>query len=178
MLSLREHTVAEETLFFFLFGAAAVGTALAVITRRNPVASALWMVGYFLTLAGLYLTLHAPFIAVMQVLIYAGAIMVLVIFVIMLLNLGNPEQLRERFNPRVGLASALGALLVLQFLVFLLSRPTGYQAPSPKAAELGSPQTIGQVLFTDYLFPFEAVSLLLLAAVVGAVILAKRKVEP
>ncbi|MCS7170620.1 MAG: NADH-quinone oxidoreductase subunit J, partial [Candidatus Kapabacteria bacterium] len=100
------------------------------------------------------------------------------IFVIMLLNLGNPEQLRERFNPRVGLASALGALLVLQFLVFLLSRPTGYTAPSPKASEIGSPENLGQVLFTDYLFPFEAVSLLLLAAVVGAVVLAKRKLEP
>jgi NADH-quinone oxidoreductase subunit J len=170
--------VSVNVVFFFLFGAAAVGTALAVITRRNPVASALWMVGYFLMLAGLYLTLQAPFIAVMQVLIYAGAIMVLVVFVIMLLNLGNPEQLRERFNPRIALASALGALLVLQFLVFLVSRPTGYSAPSPKASEIGSPEYIGRVLFTDYLFPFEAVSLLLLAAVVGAVVLAKRKLEP
>jgi NADH-quinone oxidoreductase subunit J len=170
--------VSLEVLFFFLFGAASIAAAIAVITRRNPVASALWMVGYFLTLAGLYLTLQASFIAVMQVLIYAGAIMVLVVFVIMLLNLGNPEQLRERFNPRVALASTLGALLVLQFLVFLFSRPTGYAAPSPQASQLGSPQTIGQALFTEYLFPFEAVSLLLLAAVVGAVVLAKRKLEP
>ncbi|MEN3026664.1 MAG: NADH-quinone oxidoreductase subunit J [Chlorobiota bacterium] len=170
--------MSTEVVFFFLFGAAAIGSALAVITRRNPLASALWMIAYFLMLAGLYLTLQASLIAVMQVLIYAGAIMVLVIFVVMLLNLGNPEQLRERFNPRVVLASALGALLVLQFLVLFVSRPTGYSTPSPRAAEIGSPGTLGRVLFTDYLFPFEAVSLLLLAAVVGAVVLAKRKLEP
>ncbi len=167
-----------DVFFFFIFGAAAVGSALAVITRRNPVASALWMIGYFLTLAGLYLTLRAPLVAAMQVLIYAGAVMVLVVFVIMLLNLGNPEQLRERFNPQVGAASAFGALLILQLLVLFLSRPTGYKSPSPQAAEIGAPESLGKLLFTDYLFPFEAVSLLLLAAIVGAVILAKRKLEP
>lgn len=136
------------------------------------------MIGYFLMLAGLYLTLQAPLVAALQVLIYAGAIMVLVVFVIMLLNLGNPEQLRERFNPRMGLAAALGALFVLQFLVFVLSRPTGYTQPSSQASEIGTPGFLGRVLFTDYLLPFEAVSLLLLAAVVGAVVLAKRKLEP
>ncbi|MDT7924554.1 MAG: NADH-quinone oxidoreductase subunit J [Chlorobiota bacterium] len=169
--------MALQVLLFLLFGAGAIGTALAVISRRNPVASALWMVAYFLTLAGIYLTLQAQFIAVIQVLIYAGAIMVLMVFVIMLLNLGNPEQLRERFNPRVVLATALGALLVLQLLVYFVSRPTGFRQLSPEAARLGTTEAIGSVLFTDYLFPFEAVSLLLLSAVVGAVILAKRKLE-
>lgn len=170
--------MALDVFFAFLFGAGAVGTALAVISRRNPLASALWMIGHFLMLAGLYLTLQASLVAAMQVLIYAGAVMVLVVFVIMLLNLGNPEKLRERFNPRMGLATALGALLILQFLVLFLSRPTGYAQLSAQASDIGSPGFLGGVLFTDYLFPFEAVSLLLLAAVVGAVVLAKRKLEP
>ncbi|MCS7301988.1 MAG: NADH-quinone oxidoreductase subunit J [Bacteroidota bacterium] len=166
-----------QVALFLLFGIGAIATAIGTITRRNPVAAAVNLIAHFFMLAGLYLTLEAQFLAVLQILVYAGAIMVLVVFVIMLLNLGDEERLREQFTVRKVLGVVIAAILLLQLGVLFNARPTGAQALSPRAAALGTAESVGQALFTQYLFPFEAISLLLLTALVGAIILAKRKVE-
>ena len=164
-----------EVLLFFILSIGAIASGVAMVTRRNPVTAAMMLVLHFFMLSGLYLTLNAQFMAVIQILVYAGAIMVLVVFVIMLLNLGKEENLREKFSPRKAIGTVLAAALIIQLLSVFLAKPTKYTALSEKSVELGTVEAIGMVLFTDYLFPFEAVSLLLLAAVIGAVILSKRK---
>lgn len=162
---------------FTLFAIGAVASAILTITRKNPVASAMSLVAHFFMLTGLYLTLQAQFVAAVQVLVYAGAIMVLVVFVIMLLNVGREISHPERGNLRTTLGAVLAVLLVVLISTAILARPTGRMELSPKAVEIGTTEAVGQSLFTSYLFPFEAVSLLLLAALIGSVILAKRHVK-
>ena len=167
-----------QVILFTLFAIGAVATAMLTITRRNPVSSAMNLVGHFFMLAGLYLTLQAQFVAAVQVLVYAGAIMVLVVFVIMLLNLGKEQQLAERANAvRVTIGTTFAALFAVLMFLTMVGKPTGKNVLAPEAATMGSTESIGQSLFTEYLFPFEAVSLLLLAALIGAVIIAKRHVK-
>ncbi len=161
---------------FFLLAAGAVATAILTITRRNPVSAAMFLVVHFVCLSGLYLTLQAQLLAALQVIVYAGAIMVLVLFVIMLLNLGDEEKLAERVNQRRILPMALGLAFALQLAIVFLSKPSPQFAKmAENAGEIGTVESIGQTMFTTYLFPFEAVSLLLLAAIIGAIILAKRR---
>ncbi len=164
-----------ERIFFFVTAGVAAVSAILTVTRRNPVESVLFLVLNFFCLALLYLTLHAEFLAIIQILVYAGAIMVLFLFVIMLLNLGNDESLRERSGPArvVGLSVAL---VVLAQLAMLLTR----EAPAPGAAlpaGFGTAEEFGAMLFREYLVPFEMTSILLLAALVGVVVLAKKKLE-
>ncbi|MCO6466082.1 MAG: NADH-quinone oxidoreductase subunit J [Bradyrhizobiaceae bacterium] len=164
-----------QVLLFAIFAIGAVATALLTITRRNPVSSAMNLVAHFFMLSGLYLTLHAQFVAAVQVLVYAGAIMVLVVFVIMLLNLGREQQAAETGSM---LRNVTGAAIALVFVLMLtltfVGKPTGLNVLPQKAIEIGTVESIGQSLFTEYLFPFEAVSLLLLAALIGAVVIARR----
>ncbi len=161
---------------FFLLAAGAVATAILTITRRNPVSAAMFLVVHFVCLSGLYLTLQAQLLAALQVIVYAGAIMVLVLFVIMLLNMGDEEKLAERVNQRRILPMALGLAFALQLAIVFLSEPSPQFAKmAENAGEIGTVESIGQTMFTTYLFPFEAVSLLLLAAIIGAIILAKRR---
>lgn len=164
-------------IFFAVLSALAIASAIAVIGSRNPVASAMALVFHFFMLAGLYLTLHAQFIAVIQILVYAGAIMVLVVFVIMLLNLRNEEDLKEKLNFRKWVGLALSGAFAVQLAAALLVNYTGREILPASSFNNGTAQAIGKELFTNYLFPFEAISLLLLAAIVGSVVLAKRKVE-
>ena len=152
-------------------------SGISLITRRNPVSAAMSLIVHFFMLAGLYLTLQAQFIAIIQILVYAGAIMVLVVFVIMLLNLGKEENLTEKFNMRTTLALGMGALFVVQFLTVFLGKPTGMNELPASSMLMGTTEGIGKMLFTKYLFPFEAISLLLLAAIVGSILLAKKKKE-
>ena len=149
-----------------------------VITRRNPVISALFLILNFFCLAGLYLTLNAQFIAVIQVLVYAGAIMVLFLFVIMLLNLGDEERLKEKLSFKRIFAAGLsfGLLLELVYIAGFIDVPMP-AGDFSKGVEIGTVEYIGEELFTTYLFPFEITSVLLLAAMVGAVVLAKRKMD-
>lgn len=164
-----------QVVLFALFAIGAVATALLTITRKNPVASAMNLIGHFFMLSGLYLTLQAQFVAAVQVLVYAGAIMVLVVFVIMLLNLGREQQAAETGNMlRTTTAILLGAVFALMLVLAILGRPTNVNSLPSKATEIGTTEAIGQSLFTQYLFPFEAVSLLLLAALIGAVVIARR----
>lgn len=167
-----------QVILFAVFAIGAVGTAVVTVTRKNPVASAMALVGHFFMLSGLYLTLEAQFVAAVQVLVYAGAIMVLVVFVIMLLNLGSEQQLAENSTLYRGtLGTLFGALLVIMLVIAFTANPSGANQLPASAITVGTTESIGQSLFTQYLFPFEAVSLLLLAALIGAVVLAKRHVK-
>ena len=165
---------------FWIFGVIAMGSALLCITRRNPIGSALWLVVTLFALAALFVLLDAQFIAVLQVLVYAGAIMVLFLFVIMLLNLGRPGP--TDIKGPLGLLGATvlaGALLLLLRPLGQATLPAGIQLlPGTVAAlqqQRGMVGAVAAPLFDTYLVPFEIASLLLLTAIVGAVVLAKRK---
>ena len=119
----------------------------------------------------------ASFLAAVQILVYAGAIMVLVVFVIMLLNLGKEQNMRENFNPRTAITIAMSAALIMQLVLTFTGNPTGKNQLSAASEKIGSPAEIGNILYSTYIFPFEAISLLLLVAVVGSIILAKRTVD-
>ncbi len=166
----------SEHVLFFVLAASAVISALLMVLQRNPVMSAIYLIANFFCIAALYLLLRAQLLAVLEVIVYAGAIMVLVVFVIMLLNLGDEEQLAERFDFRkISGVVLVGALLLELGLIFAL--PKSQPSPGslhPDAAAIGTVQQMGRTLFGPFLFPFEITSLLLLAAIVGAVILAKK----
>jgi len=162
-----------ETILFYILAAVAVISALFVITRRNPIASALMLVVCFLATAGIFAMLDATFIAVIQVLLYAGAIMVLFIFVIMLIHT-DPAELKRRtitFGKIMGAAAAVYLAIVLGIAAW---RPPFIEAPSAGESFV-APITIGRELLTQYVLPFEVLSVLLLIAIVGAVVLAKKK---
>lgn len=172
-----------ETFLFFLFAVLAVAGALGMLISRNPVASALWMVMTLFAVACLYLTLNAQFIGVVQILVYAGAIMVLFLFTVMLLNVPREDAAEwDRAHPlyrpgpmRVG--AVLAVLLVAQ-LVWALSRTPGIGGGvGEQAAGITDVGDLGHVLFTDYMFPFEVTSILILTAMIGAVVLARRQSE-
>ena len=165
---------------FWIFGVIAMGSALLCITRKNPVASALWLVVTLFALAAMFVLLDAQFIAALQVLVYAGAIMVLFLFVIMLLNLGRPGPSDIKGPAGLAIAAVLAGLLLLQLRVLgQAPPPDAIQLPAGTVAEMqvrqGMVGAVANPLFEAYLIPFEIASLLLLAAIVGAVVLAKRK---
>lgn len=160
------------SLLFILFAGMAVGCALAVVTQRNPLYCAISLIGVFISLASLYLTLAAPFIAAVQIIVYAGAIMVLVVFVIMLLNVETADRRPTRLTYLVPGAIVLGIVLIAEVMFVLYSVPF---SPTPLlASDVGLTRQIGVGLFTKYLLPFEITSILLLMAIVGAMTLARR----
>jgi len=163
---------------FFLLATVAVAAALGMLIARSPVSSALWLVLNLFCVAGLYLTLNAAFIGAIQILVYAGAIMVLFLFVIMLLNLSALPEMKEIDWARVG--GFVVAMVVLSQLLYVvaLQFDLGVEpVPAETAAEVGSAATLGEVLFTQYALHVEVAGILLLAATVGAVMLAQRKFE-
>lgn len=163
-------------IMFFVLATVAIAGALGMLVSRSPVNSALWLILTLFCVAGIYLTLNATFIAVIQVLVYAGAIMVLFLFVIMLLNLAALPDVR-RFEWRKGVAYVLsmGLLSMLSFVVAsslgVLPEPQTLQA----SAASGTANTLAKSLFVEYALPFEMIGILLLAATIGAVMLSKRK---
>ena len=165
---------------FYLFGAVAVLASLLVIAQRNPIYSVLLLIASFGALSGLYVLLEAPFVAVIQIIVYAGAIMVLFLFVVMLLNAPHEDTgYDERVHPllRPGpmrFGAALAVVLVVE-LWWALSRAG--ESGAFAGASVSSVSVIGRLLFTDYAFPFEVTSVLILVAMVGAVVLARREEE-
>jgi len=166
---------------FYLFAIIAVASALAFVTRKSPVAAALWLVNTMFNLAALYVMLDAPFLGVIQVLVYAGAIMVVFLFVIMLLNLGHPSAIADSRGLWWKLAAGLvGVVLLAQILAMSGARlPEALTLPenavANEVARTGAITPIAGPLFNQYLLAFEVTSVLLLAAVIGAVVLGKRK---
>jgi NADH-quinone oxidoreductase subunit J len=165
-----------EVIFFFFLALFSIITAILVITRRNPISSAMFLVLNFFVLAGIYLTLSAQFLAIIQILVYAGAIMVLFVFVIMLLNLGDEEKFVEKINFKKFVRIVLSLALIVQ-IIYILSYSQFSQniKQSSNAVNIGTVNEIGHQLFTVYLFPFEVTSILLLASIIGAVVLAKKR---
>lgn len=166
-----------SVILFFVLGAIAIASAIVTITHKHPVVAAMSLVVHFFMLAGLYLTLQAQFIAVLQILVYAGAIMVLVIFVIMLLNLGNEEGLVERFNFRKILAVLFATILAAHLFIVYVGNPVMNKALPESSGYMSRVQNLGNELFTNYIVPVEAIALLLMTAIFGAVILAKRNLD-
>ncbi len=166
--------VATTFFFYFLSGLAVLGAVL-VVTRKNPVHSALSLILTLLALAGLYLMLYAPFVAGVQIILYAGGIMVLFLFVIMLVNIDRAGK-EEQFNKQwlVGIVAAV-ALFGLFVAVFAKSR-SAFPDTLAQLPEDSNTQQIAQVLYTNYMFAFEIASLLLLVAIIGAVVMAKKKI--
>ncbi|MEI6668560.1 MAG: NADH-quinone oxidoreductase subunit J [Acidobacteriota bacterium] len=173
-----------ELLLFYLFGAVALGASLLVVLGRNPMHSVLMLIVSFAALAGLYITLDSPFAAVIQIIIYAGAIMVLFLFVVMLLNAHKEDALVAAGAPMgakpLYAGAGLAVVLAAELVWALVRAPQGSGGPmsggaSPDAAALESVRGLGQLLFTDYGFAFEVTSILIIVAMVGAVVLAKRE---
>ena len=163
-------------LLFIIFGGMAIGCAVALVAQRNPLYSAISLVGVFVSLAGLYMTLAAPFIAAVQVIVYAGAIMVLVVFVIMLLNVEEEARRPVRLRYLLPVAILLASVLVAEAAFMLTLRDPG-RIDLP-ASDVGLTASIGTGLFTEYLLPFEVTSVLILMALVGAITLARQTLAP
>jgi NADH-quinone oxidoreductase subunit J len=166
-----------ESIFFFVVAAVAVISSIMVVTCKNPINSALSLVMTFFCLATFYVMLDAPFMAVTQVIVYAGAIMVLIIFVIMLLNV--KAESGKRGTHAVLAGSTVGVFVLFLTCWFLGKGSTTGLVGNMDHAQVvktGHVELIGKALFTDFLLPFEITSLLLLAAIIGAVILAKKKI--
>jgi NADH-quinone oxidoreductase subunit J len=166
--------MSAELILFLVFGGLTLLTAAGVVTARNPVYAAMNLVASFFGLAVIYVLLAAHLIAFMQVLVYAGAIMVLFLFVIMLLSIGDESfgLHRTRVMQWLGAVGALGVFAILVSAVWTASAGN----PATLPADFGTVKAVGNVLYTQYLLPFEATSLLLLVAIVGAVVVAKERI--
>jgi NADH-quinone oxidoreductase subunit J len=171
--------VSSQLIAFLILAAVAVASGILMITRRNPVNSALFLIVNFLALAGIYLTLHAQFVAVIQILVYAGAIMVLVLFVIMLLNLQDETRLIEHLRPfnYAAIALALGMLGAVIWTLNAAGSPAlrALTARSPESSRIGTVEHLGVALYTTAAWPILLASMLLLAAMIGAVMIAKKR---
>ncbi|HPN38335.1 MAG TPA: NADH-quinone oxidoreductase subunit J [Melioribacteraceae bacterium] len=168
-----------ELIIFVVFSLIAVISTIMVVTRKNAIMSAVFLILNFFALAGLYLLLNAQFIAVVQIIVYAGAIMVLFLFVIMLLNQHNEPSSANNKRKIKTFGVIIAALIFVQIVYIIF-----YQVPSHnitpdklKSVEIGKIGTIGNLLYTEYVLPFLVAGFLLLSATIGAIVLAKKKFE-
>lgn len=164
-----------QTILFWLLSLLGIAGGIGLVINRNPVYSALSLILNFFCIAGLYLTLQAEFLAIIQILVYAGAIMVLFLFVIMLLNLQD-EPKRPRFELSRIAAYVLAGGFVAELLVIF--RRMGEHVPDPQVLaspyEYGTAEAVGREMMTSYLFPFEMISVVLIASLIGAIVIAKK----
>ena len=164
---------------FYLFGVTAVASAAIFVTRRNPVAAALWLVNTMFCIAALYIMMDAQFVGAIQVLVYAGGIVVLYLFVVMLVNLKRPPEAHQdpRRMTKLGLGLAVAVLVELGMVgAYSYGGPaSSFVAPLPPMPVSGNTEEVGWLLYTNYLIPFEIASMLLLVAMIGAILLAKRE---
>jgi NADH-quinone oxidoreductase subunit J len=175
--NIKINIVTITVILFGILAILAIASALVTILSKHPIRSAMGLVFHFFMLAGLYLTLSAQFIAALQVLVYAGAIMVLVIFVIMLLNLSDEEKLKFKLSPRSIIGVVLSGALLLMLCAIYSTNITSSGFNPEIAANIGTTESLGKELYTNYIFPVEAIGILLTAAIVGAIVLAKRKLS-
>src|SRR5215471_7109730 len=165
-----------ETFVFWVFALILLFAALRVITVRNLVHAALWLVLSFFTAAGLWLLLQAEFLAIALVLVYVGAVMVLFLFVVMMLDV-NFERLRERFRSYIPVAAAVGVLILLEMALVLIGGylgPRSIPAPPAAGAAYSNTKALGLQIYTDYAYPFEIAAVILLVAIIAAIALTHR----
>ena len=167
-----------ETLIFFILALIATGSAINILAQRHPIYSALSLILTFIALAGIYIQMRAEFIAVMQIVIYTGAIMVLFVFVIMLLNARQdpvPVHSLHLIN-YFGLPLSILLLVQVSFVLFKAYSGYGISLSSPSLNLGGNTAAIGKELYTHYVLPFEVTSILLLVAIIGAIVMAKKEI--
>ncbi|WP_273527599.1 NADH-quinone oxidoreductase subunit J [Pseudomonas sp.] len=165
------------TALFYFFAAILVFAGLRVITARNPVHAALYLVLAFFTAAGLWMLLEAEFLAIVLVLVYVGAVMVLFLFVVMMLDI-NLDKLREGFWKYLPVAGFISVLLVIEMALILGGRHFGLEVmgtPSPQPADYSNTRELGRLLYTDYVYAFELAAVILLVAIVAAIALTLRR---
>jgi NADH-quinone oxidoreductase subunit J len=158
---------------FYLFGAILLVSGALVVVVRNPVHAALWLVLAFFTAAALWLMLYAEFLAITLVLVYVGAVMVLFLFVVMMLDI-NVDILREGFWRHVPVGLTVGILMAGEMIALVVRGAAGASAGTPPPADFSNTKALGRVLYTDYLFPFEIAAVILLVAIVAAIALTLR----
>jgi len=164
-----------ESVVFFVFAAIMVFAALRVITARNPVHAALWLVLSFFTAAAVWLLLRAEFLAIALVLVYVGAVMVLFLFVVMMLDV-NFDALRKNFASYLPVGATVGVLILAQMILLLYNATRGAPvAAGPAAAAGGNTRALGRLLYVDYVYPFEIAAVILLVAIVAAIALTFRR---
>jgi NADH-quinone oxidoreductase subunit J len=161
-------------ILFYTFAFLTLACGVLVVTKRNPVTSAMFLVLTIISMAGLFVLLHAFFLAAVQVLVYAGAVMVLFLFVIMLLDLKEEERRKIKTFGLIGGLVSVGAIVGILIKSLIETKPgAGLAAPTKE----GATKTLGEILFTQYLLPFEIVSILLLVAMVGVILLSKKDLK-
>ena len=166
-----------QTFVFYAFAAVLVFAGLRVITTRNPVHAALWLVLSFFSAAGVWLLLQAEFLAIALVLVYVGAVMVLFLFVVMMLDV-NFDKMRERFKSYIPVAATVGILVLVEMALVLLGGYLGGErtvAPPAAAAGFSNTKALGLQIYTDYAFPFEIAAMILLVAIIAAIALTHRR---
>ena len=166
-----------QTFIFYAFAAILVFAGLRVITTRNPVHAAMWLVLSFFSAAGVWLLLQAEFLAIALVLVYVGAVMVLFLFVVMMLDV-NFDKLRERFKSYIPVAATVGILVLVEMTLALVGGYLGGErtvAPSASAAGYSNTKALGLQIYTDYAYPFEIAAMILLVAIIAAIALTHRR---
>jgi NADH-quinone oxidoreductase subunit J len=162
-------------ILFFVFAGLAIAAALLMVMHKNPVYSVIFLIITFFSLAGLYFLLGAQFLSIVQVIVYAGAIMVLFLFVIMLLNLTEEVRLPVGRPFQAGFGTAFAVLLAVQLLVMVIAGTRLFGKLGGQNPSFGGVENLGRALFSTYLYPFEIASVLLLTGIVGAIILGSKK---
>ncbi len=162
-----------ETALFYFFAAILIFAALRVVTTRNPVHSALWLVLAFFTAAAIWLLLHAEFLAIVLVLVYVGAVMVLFLFVVMMLDV-NFDNLRSNFKSYIPVGATVGLLVLLEMTLVLIGGGVG-KTQSLAVAQPSNTRALGKLLYVDYVYPFELAAVILLVAIVAAIALTWRR---
>ena len=163
-----------EAFTFYVFAVILVLSALRVITARNPVHSALFLVLAFFTSAALWMLLRAEFLAITLVLVYVGAVMVLFLFVVMMLDV-NFDRLRQNFTSYVPLAAIIGAVILAEMALVITTSAIGVTDNAPPAVTGNNTQALGRLLYVDYVYPFEVAAVVLLVAIIAAIALTHRK---
>jgi NADH-quinone oxidoreductase subunit J len=163
-----------ETIVFYAFGLILLGSALCVITARNPVHAALFLVLSFFTASAIWLLLRAEFLAITLVLVYVGAVMVLFLFVVMMLDV-NIEQLREGFWRNLPAALVVGGLMAFEMISVLAFRVYGMPRPNEQPLSYSNTKQLGRLLYTDYVYAFEIAAVILLVAIIAAIALTLRR---
>src|SRR5262245_21391055 len=163
-----------QALLFYIFAAILVFAGLRVVTARNPVHAALWLVLAFFTAAGLWLLLQAEFLAIALVLVYVGAVMVMFLFVVMMLDV-NFDKLRQNFTSYVPLAAIIGGVILAEMALVITASAIGVADPAPPPPAGGNTQALGRLLYIDYVYPFEVAAVVLLVAIIAAIALTHRK---